>query len=263
MTLETTATSGALPDAAATNLLDEPREIHSLGSEPEEQEEAAGEDEAKAKAKEEPELSEREKELQRELDNVKKEAKSKQRRIDRITRERHEAVQPKAKAAGEELTQEDVARIIEQRADQLADQKALVKHCNSVFDAAIKLDKHFEANYKALTDDVSTFDKAGQPLPFMSAILDADTKTAAALLKHLADNPDLAEDLADLSPTKQIRRIAQLESELAAPPKEPKPSGAPKPATPVKGSVSSDEPDPADTDRWIAWDEKQQSNRKR
>lgn len=226
--------------------------------------------------KKEPELTPREKELaekleaaQREKDNLEKARKSMQRRIDRITRETHQAQQQGQQAqpqgqGQQELTPEQIQAEIDRKAGEIAAQRDLDRKCNDVAKAAEKLDKDFTKNFTELIEETGPmFDQRGRPLPLMSAILDAEDP--AKLLVHLTENRDIAAELADLTPTQQIRRIAKLETEIEtaeAEKKKPKqPSNAPKPATPVKAVAAGDEPDPADAARWIQWDMKRSRNK--
>lgn len=269
MQIETT--SGAAPDAATATIEDprgEPVAITSTGEpvEAEQKQEAQGEG-----AEKEPELTPKEKELQsklealeREKDNAEKAKKSMQRRIDRMTREGHLPQQQQRAQAhqgqdGQDLTPEQLSQVIAQQANEIAERRELDRRCDQVADQAQKLDKNFLNNFRDLTSETGPmFDQKGRPVSMMEAILDAESP--AKVLVHLTENRDLAAEIADMSPRQQIRRIAQLETELeaaAAKEKEPKKaSAAPKPATPVKAVATGDEPDPNDTARWIEWDRK-------
>lgn len=275
---EVDATSGAAPDAAPVTVTlgenGEPIETTSAGNDGEsekQQDETGGESTEK-----EPELTPREKKLkeeleatQREKDNLEKAKRSMQRRIDRMTKDGHQPQQQGQQAqpqgeAGQELTPEQIQEAIRREAAVIAEQRDLDRKCNEVAAAAEKLDKDFPKNFSELTQETGPmFDQRGRPLPLMSAILDAEEP--AKLLVHLTENRDIAAELADMSPSQQIRRIAKLETELeaaeAAKSKPKQPSNAPKPATPVKPVTAGDEPDPSDAKRWIEWDMKQSRNK--
>lgn len=226
--------------------------------------------------KQEPELTPREKDLaekleaaQREKDNLEKAKKSMQRRIDRITREAHQPQQQGQQAqpqgqGQQELTPEQIQAEIDRKAAEIAAQRDLDRKCDDVAKAAEKLDKDFTRNFTELLQETGPmFDQRGRPLPLMTAILEAEDP--AKLLVHLTENRDIAAELADLTPTQQIRRIAKLETEIEAAEAEKKkpkqPSNAPKPATPVKTVAAGDEPDPADAARWIRWDMERQKRK--
>jgi hypothetical protein len=70
----------------------------------------------------------------------------------------------------------------------------------------------FNAAVDAVAEVVPFMDKRGKPTPFIEAVLDADNP--AELLKYLGDNPEEAEELADLTPARLGRRLATLELKL-------------------------------------------------
>jgi len=189
-----------------------------------------------------------------------KAAKALQRRIDRLTREKYQlraeldqSRQPKQSDEDHQLTPDDVETRAEARAREMLEVKQFNDRCNEVFEKGNKASKQFTESLKTLAEEIgSAFDAKGKPTPVMSAILDADEPHKVIL--YLADKPDLAAELAELSPSRQIRRVAQLEREMGEEAK-PQTSNAPKPPQPVKsGGGSSSAPDPKDTARWIAWE---------
>lgn len=94
----------------------------------------------------------------------------------------------------------------------------------------------FEAVIAELVEEIGPqIDKQGRPSPLMEAVLDSDM--AGDLLHHLGSNPEIASELVGLSGARIGRRIAQIESDLAAKAK-PKPSAAKKPLAPVKASAA-------------------------
>jgi hypothetical protein len=70
----------------------------------------------------------------------------------------------------------------------------------------------------------------------MQVVMEAEAP--AAVLHYLGTNPDLAADLADLSPTQLARRLDRIEREMADAGKASV-SSAPRPLTPVKASGSA------------------------
>jgi hypothetical protein len=96
----------------------------------------------------------------------------------------------------------------------------------------------FDAAVDAVAEVIPFRDRAGRPTPFIEAVLDADNPPA--LLKYLGENPDEAEELADLTPAQLGRRLAKLESKLGA---KKQTSAAPAPIRPVSGAskVTPDE----------------------
>lgn len=189
-----------------------------------------------------------------------KASKALQRRVDRLTREKYQLRaeneqlrQPKQSDEDHPLTTDDVETRAQAIARERVDLKEFNDRCNDVFDKGNKASKQFAESLKSLSEEIGTaFDAKGKPSPVMSAILDADEPHK--LIIYLADKLELAAELADLSPSRQIRRVAQIEKEMDEAAK-PQHSNTPKPAQPVKGaSGSSNEPDPKDTARWIKWE---------
>jgi len=187
-------------------------------------------------------------------------SKALQRRIDRLTREKYqlraENEQLRAPRQAEQDSQPD-ERDVETRAQEIAREltevKEFNKHCDDVYEKGMKASKKFADAFKEFSEEIGgAFDAQGKPSNVMSAVLDADEPHK--LVIYLADKPELAAELADLTPARQIRRIAQIEKEMGEV-TIPKPSNAPKPAQPVKAATGSDsEPDPKDTKRWIEWE---------
>lgn len=187
-----------------------------------------------------------------------KAAKALQRRIDRLTREKYElraelehSRKPKQPDEDHPLTTDDVETRAQQIAREMREAEQFNARCNDVFDKGTKASKKFTESLKAVTEEIgAAFDAKGKPTPVMAAILDADEPHKVIL--YLAEKPDLAAELADLSPSRQIRRVAQLEREMGEE-AQPQTSNAPKPPQPVKtGGGSTAAPDPKDTARWIA-----------
>lgn len=158
------------------------------------------------------------------------------------------------------LTEADVERMAQQRAQELHRQTTIAGRVSRVLEAGSKLQGFNEA-VNAVAEVVPFTDRQGRPTPFIEAVLDADDP--AALLKHLGDNPDEAEDFADLTPSQLGRRLAKLEDKLKQAPK--KTSAAPTPLKPVGGSTAGAEPDPSKMTfaEFKAWREKQIEARRR
>lgn len=191
-----------------------------------------------------------------ELTAAEREAKALKRRVDRLTREKYETqaelhqlrqrpAEPQESAT--QLTEQEVNR----RAHQIAEEKAFTDRCNDIARVGTKDFPDFMDKFAELSAEIPTF-KDNRPTPFMEAILDSDSP--AALLHHIASNPDLADELADLSPRQQVRRLALIERDMGAKEAPPKPSNAPKPIQPVKPTATAGGPDPGkDPEAWIAW----------
>ncbi|MNU46286.1 hypothetical protein D3C71_351450 [compost metagenome] len=191
-----------------------------------------------------------------ELTPAEREAKALKRRVDRLTREKYETQaelqqlrQRPAEPQGEapQLTEQEVNR----RAQKIAETKAFNDRCNEIDRIGRKEFPDFAEKFIELSAEIPTIDKNGAT-PFLEAILDSDNP--AALIHHLGSNPDLAAELADLTPRQQVRRLALIERDMGAKEAPPKTSNAPKPIQPVKPTATAGGPDPGkDPEAWIAW----------
>lgn len=201
---------------------------------------------------------------------------AKQRRIDRLTRERYEErgqmnarlaelearlgarEQPTDPAPNQGLTQQD----IERRATEIASAQRFNDKCNDIVARGNKsMGEDFTKAVTVLNEEGALFTPGNKPTALLEAILDSDAPEA--LIAHLGKNPDLAAELADLSPLRQAKRIGLLETEIANP-KAREPSRAPKPLEPVRSvSSASDEPDMNDTAKWIAWSNRQDAKKRK
>ncbi|MDF8361930.1 hypothetical protein [Achromobacter anxifer] len=199
-----------------------------------------------------------------ELTPAEREARALKRRVDRLTREKYETqaelqqlrqrpAEPQDDAT--QLTEQEVNR----RAQQIAEARAFNDRCNEVDRVGRKEFPDFSAKFAELSAEIPTFTEKGAT-PFMEAILDSDNP--AALIHHLGSNPDLAAELADLTPRQQVRRLALIEHEMGAKELPPKTSSAPKPIQPVKPAATAAGPDPSkDPEAWIAWRNAQVRNK--
>lgn len=156
---------------------------------------------------------------------------------------------------GRQLTEADVERLAIERAKELHRQQTISERVGRVLASGSKLDG-FDAAVNAVAEVVPFTDRQGRPTAFIEAVLDADDP--AAVLKYLGDNPDEADDFADLTPAQLGRRLAKLEDKLK-PGAKKETSAAPKPLKPVSGNNAGSEPDPSKmTDaEFIAWRKKQ------
>jgi hypothetical protein len=184
-----------------------------------------------------------------EEDETQKSIKRLQRRIDKRTadvyRERARAEQlaselEKLRAGQTEETPppKDLARDDVERLSELkAEAKMFAMTADKIVEAGKKEDPQFLSKLNDLRAEVGDFVQSnGLPSPFMRAVLDI-SENPTKLMLHLAKNPDVAGDLADLPVTKLAARLDRIERSLSEP--TPKQSSAPKPLEPVK-SKSSD-----------------------
>lgn len=186
-----------------------------------------------------------------------------QRRIDQLTREKHEERRQR-EALAAELAQyrqpteqqhqqpgqpQDIDQLVEQRAAAKIADQTFNQACNRVFEAGVKSDPNFATNLQTLKS-VGEISR-----DFLEVITDMDE--GHKVLNHLGANPDEADRILSLPPLKQARELAKIEASLgkAAPP--PPVSKAPAPITPVGSRTTPAEPDEfASTADYIAWHRK-------
>lgn len=182
-----------------------------------------------------------------------------QRRIDRLTAKggSYEAELRALKEARQAMDPED-EQTVEQKAQakarEIVESQRLQEKAASMLKTGEKLGGFREA-VAAVAEEVPLFEASGKPSAFLREVLDCDNP--AAVLKHLGEHPDMAEELANLSQTQVARRLAKLEVQLEEAAKV-KPSAAPKPLTPVKGAkVESGLSSELSIEEWMARREQQ------
>lgn len=101
-------------------------------------------------------------------------------------------------------------------------------------------------NFNVLSAEVGAVlpvvNERGMPTPFIEAVVEC--RNAAEVMAHLGANPDLVDELADLTPRQQERRIVELSAELKHAGGAKNISRAPKPLEPVKGRTVAGSPAP-------------------
>lgn len=155
-------------------------------------------------------------------------------------------------------SKDDVTR----QAEVIADAKMFARTAESIVADGKKLDHKFMDQLRDLSTIVGEFVQPnGLPSSFMKTVLEI-SEAPTKLLHHLAKNPDLAEDLADLSPTKLAARLDRIErgfSDSAT----SKNSSAPKPLEPVKPSGGgSKDPNDMNYKEFVAWRRRSISERR-
>lgn len=191
-----------------------------------------------------------------------------QRRIDKRTGDYHRAkgelealrAENEALKARSTGTQEQTAEPdeVEALAELKSQVREFAKQAAQIVSDGKRAHADFDEAIADLTKEVGPLVlKNGLPSPFMAAVFDTaeDVKAQRALMYHLGKNPDLTEELADLSPRKLAVRLDRIQSDLADRSK-PKPSNAPKPLETVKGVASQAKPpeamSPKEYDAWRA-----------
>jgi len=170
--------------------------------------------------------------------------KQTQRRIDKLT-----AVKYRVQAENEQLKQRLEQLEVKQNteipetdprilAKQIARAELFTEKANALVAEGTKKHADYTTALRELAGEVGDFVKRdGTPSPFMEVVLEVAEKPTE-LLYHLGKNPELASELADLSPAKLAKRLDRIELDLTT----PKQSKAPTPLTPVnpRGSSSKD-----------------------
>ena len=194
-----------------------------------------------APAQETPEVAAPETDEVAERDDPAKLVKRMERRIDRLTAARYQAEARAEQAAAEAAQlrahfQQETPQRDERDPVALAREIAHVERITEKANGIAKDgEKRFSAAFGKAVQTVagevgSLFDKSGKPTSIGEAFLSADDP--AALIHYIGTNPDLAADLADLTPIQQARKLARIEIEMSKP-RELKQSSAPKAITPV------------------------------
>lgn len=183
-----------------------------------------------------------------------------QKRIDRLTREKYQSRAQSQEPAQHEQAHEE-PRYTEQDVRREAERQVRVREvterANAIADEGLKSFKDFGEKMAVVLSELPLFQNDGLPTPAMEAI--ADTDKPAAVLHYLGENPDIAAEIADLSPARQALRIARIETQLAS---KPAPtasvSKAPAPITPGKPtSTATRDPGQMSDDEWQRWKDEQ------
>lgn len=202
-----------------------------------------------------------------ELSDAEKEARAKQRRIDRLTRNTYELRAQNEQLArtleqmqrqpveqheqGGQLSEAQINELVERRASEKIQHQTIQQRTASV-DA--ELQKIVGAALPDFYDEIKQAGAAGSSL--VQAAIELDD--APAVLAYLAKNVGEFDKVIELSPLRQAAFLGKLSAKLESEKTAPKRSAAPEPIAPIKGAVvKSDEPDINDTARWIAWSNKQ------
>ena len=203
-------------------------------------------------------------EVKPQLSPAEKEAAAKQRRIDRLTRERYQRDaeneqlrreveqlrnrpdEQQDNSTGQRLTDDQARRAIEVRARELVETQSIYQKTDVV---SKKLEKALGADLDDFYGDIKAAGVSGVSLVRSAIELDSP----AEVLAFLGKNPDEMDKVLDMNPNKQATYLGRIEARIEAEKKQTPRSSAPTPLTPVKGSASSNEPDMANTAAWIKW----------
>jgi hypothetical protein len=176
-------------------------------------------------------------------DEASKALKRMQRRIDKRTadvyRERAQNEQLARRVAeleaqsGTETRPQQQETSVEARAREIARVERYKEQAEQIVSTGQKAYPDYIVALRELAREVGDFVKPnGAPSEFMDVVLEVVDKPAEVLY-YLGKNPDVAEELADLSPLKLAKKLDRIERELADR-SVPKPGSAPKPPEAVK-----------------------------
>lgn len=167
-----------------------------------------------------------------------------EKRIDRVTKEKHDLVRENAKKdeiianlmAGKSedgektnLSQAEIDALIDKRAKELVNVRAFDEKCNAVYEDG-------NEEFDDFKDAVANLGKLEMlTAPFLELVTDLDKPHA--ILHYLGTNPEEADRIQSLPPAKQALALAKLEGKLPEKKKEEKEiSKAPPPIKPIDSS---------------------------
>lgn len=136
---------------------------------------------------------------------------------------RQQASQPAEE--GMENLQEMVQVKARELAAQTIAQREITAKVRDVLKTGEKLDG-FDDAVNAVDSEIPLMDDRKRPTPFLMAVLESEAP--AKLLHYLGKNPEMVEDLSDLTPTQIARRLVKIEAAMDEATK-PKKSHAPTP----------------------------------
>ena len=169
------------------------------------------------------------------------------------------------------LSRAELQRLVKEEAAKLAptikQQQAEIEHRTGVIQSLAK--SWGQEKFDTLAADLDdTFgglaDANGKPKPATDAIFEADDP--AAVIEYLADpdNAERAEAIGRMGGIQAGRAIAKLEAEIAAKKADSKPkaSNAPRPVEALRGAgTANGAPDPRDVKAWIKHQNEQERKR--
>lgn len=177
-----------------------------------------------------------------------------QRRIDQLTREKHEEKRQREALEAQLRTYQQPSEQGKQQAPTDIDaavearlkQREFDSACNKIFDAG---KTEFAGDWDS---SLKTFQMLGGATPdFLEAVTSMDN--GHKVLHHLGQNPEVAERLLSLPPLRMALELARLETTVSQ--AKPKPvSNAPAPINPIGGRSAPVEPEEfASAAEQIAW----------
>lgn len=153
------------------------------------------------------------------------------------------------------VAQAEIDKLANDRATQIATEREFTKACNKIADDG-------KDEFDDFDESVGTLQQVGGNYQTLLQIT-TELDDAHRILYHLGKNPEEAERLLSLPPTKMAIAVAKFESKLSKS-AEKTISNAPDPITPIrpKSSKAFDPNDPnADRNEWSRWREKNRRKR--
>lgn len=194
------------------------------------------------------------------IEQLERGTKAMQRRIDRLTREKYESRQIQAPQPAQEhqeqraLTPEDIDREVLSRMER----ERVNQRANDIAANGEKEFNDFGEKVRIASEALPLFTQTGQPTAAMELI--SDCEKPHAVLHYLGENPEIAEELADLKGFRLAKRIAQIEAEASKPKQAPQPSKAPKPIEPGKPAAkTARDPSQMTDEEYLRWKAEQRA----
>ena len=165
------------------------------------------------------------------------EAETLRRQVEGRSTRRETPPEPEGDDGNTETT--DVRAQVETRAQQIARDQRFVDDVATKATSMAKEGEAFHPDFyeksAQMAEVMPLVDRRGAPTPFALALLDCDNR--AALVIHLADNPDVLDELEALSPRQLERRLDRIAATLGDAKPAPKRtvSSAPQPLAKVSG----------------------------
>ncbi len=193
--------------------------------------------------------------LQKRIDKKTGSEKTLQKQLDALQKQL-EAKQAEGEAV---LTEDEVQTRAERIAAERVAEKEFTRACNKLAEDATKVDKKFDDKVKEMGEEIG-------PIPSAMIGILEDLDNGGAILAHLVNNVDDAEEIYKLPLPKMALKLSKLSTEIAAKAKPKKQiSNVPEPNEPVTASsktVAFDPTNPKISDKdWIERRNKQVADR--
>lgn len=161
--------------------------------------------------------------------------------------------QPAART--QNMSEAEINALAEKRAEQISRQRSFDKACNDVASAG-------KDEYADFDQSLRTFQMlGGLPTSLLEVI--TEMPNAHKVLYSLGKDPDLAERVVKMSPTKQALELARLEQNLSKPVSRAVSSAPPPVRTIDTTSRATDNPEQMTMEDFIKWREKNMVNKRK